>query len=109
MRQSRLFVVFQPFGILGEPAFEHSFALIEHLQYPPKGGKGYDTEDDAQVNVFHIKGNAATEKAEKEKGPPAFCSEIVFTFDDQRMKQADNQERRQTDEYTREVHANYCL
>ena len=55
-----LFVVFQSFGIFREPTFQHPFALVEHLEYPPKGRERYDTENDTQVHVFHIEGQTGT-------------------------------------------------
>ena len=98
-----LFVVFQPFGIFREPAFQYPFALVEHFEYPPKGRERYDTENNTQVHVFHIKGQTGTQDSRHEESPPASGSEIVFALGDHRVKDADDQKGGDADDDSGEV------
>ena len=90
-RRSSIFT-FSPFHLLlflWEPAFFHSFSLLEELQNRPEARETEHAKQHRKVDALYEKRPDATGNSEHEKHWPAVHAEVVFSLNDDRVEEAD--------------------
>ena len=90
----------------GEPSFLDASVLLENLEDSPKGRKAYNTQQNAHMLIGYEHRGHQSQQAEKQKSPPRTTAEIIFSFYDDRVKDADSQEGGESYDYSCEIHLN---
>lgn len=87
-------VFFFSLRILRKPAFFNALFLFEELQNTPQTGAPDYAKNRTDYSVVHQQTGNDEQHSGKGKSPPATGAEVVFTFDDDRVEDTDNQEGR---------------
>ena len=90
-------------GALGEPASLDPTTLLKDFADAPEAAEGNDGEHRLPEDVDTQQRGYCRCDAEQEEYPPAFNTEIVFAFDNQWMKEADNEEGDGTDGEAKQI------
>ena len=92
-----------PFRIAGEPSFLDPLALFEQFADTPERRSAPDGQQRGPEQFAHGDRGGNRPDARQKEQPPDAHPEIVFALDDERMEDADDEERAQSDGQSREV------
>ena len=79
-------------GIHGKPALDDALALIEDFANRPKTRKTNDGRKRTPKQTADEEGSNTADDAKDEEHPPRTRAEIIFSLDDKRMEDADDEE-----------------
>lgn len=80
-----------PLRIAREPAFGHPFFLLEQLQDGPETGESDHSDKGGDDDVADKERACRRTCSSQQKDPPATLPEIIFSLDDYRMEDSDDQ------------------
>ena len=92
-----------PFRIAGKPSFLDPLALFEQFADTPERRSAPDGQQRGPEQFAHGDRGGDRPDARQKEQPPDAHPEIVFALDDERMEDADDEERAQPDGQSREV------
>ena len=72
-----------------EPALSYAFLLMDQFEDAPEWWEGCYAENGRYDKVAYQQGYSTEDDSCKKEHPPAFCSEIVFCLDYDRVKYSD--------------------
>ena len=78
--------------------------MLLQLPYAPETGKTDNCNNTRNYIVLQYQGNDNADNARRQKERPAFFAEIVFAFNNYRMKKTNNQKRTNPDNQTDKIH-----
>jgi hypothetical protein len=82
----------------------NTFHLIEHFLDGPETRESKHAQDGRKNGISHKKGGDGSDDSANQKDHPELHAEVVFGFDNEWVKQANDEERGQTQQYTCVVH-----
>ena len=100
----RFFVVGFPFWIHGEPSALHPLVLVEHFAYAPEGREGRNSQQYACNLVFADEAERTEHEAAQKERQPDATAEVVFSFYHEGMKNPNDKESSEPDEYAVKIH-----
>ena len=87
-------------GVHWKPTLDDALALLKNFDDAPKARKANDGENGTEEYIFELQGSDNGNDSRHQKCPPRAGAEIVFCFDDNRMKNTDDEEGAQTKQGT---------
>ena len=79
-------------GIHGKPALDDALALIEEFADTPKAREAHDGRKCPPKETADEEGRQSANDAHEKEYPPRASAEVVFRFDDDGMKNANDKE-----------------